>query len=238
MKSEPQSPRHRLQERNIAVHRTYAENSLDGPSLGAHASNASNHNRVAIGNVADPPGIIGQGVNIVSTCNLTSLTIHPLTQPGNPHSGRPAPQRQKQSQSGTAGTNRPVLMPPSLAQPGSPRTPSSWRHKDPHRRHIRFRKSSSPIYVPSTPPTRFTLRVSFFTDVYALPITSATSLAGAMRPLRDASDAGFDDAVWSTLAIAPEGEKEQWTEAQWEQVKEAAMYTAEEEVVGRVVRRT
>lgn len=58
-----------------------------------------------------------------------------------------------------------------------------------------------------------------------------------MRLLRDAADAGFDDAVWSTLAIAPEGTKENWTEAQWEQIKEAAMYTAEEEVLGRVVRR-
>lgn len=93
------------------------------------------------------------------------------------------------------------------------------------------------MYLPSTPPTRFTLRVSFFADVYALPITSATSLAGAMGMLRNASDAGFDDAVWSTLAIAPQGEKEGWTHAQWEQVKEAAMYSTEGEVLGSVVRR-
>lgn len=53
-----------------------------------------------------------------------------------------------------------------------------------------------------------------------------------MRLLRDASDVGFDDAVWSTLAIAPQGEEEQWTNAQWERVKEAALYNAEEEVLG------
>lgn len=55
--------------------------------------------------------------------------------------------------------------------------------------------------------------------------------------LRDAADDGFDDAVWRTLAIAPEGEKTAWTEEQWEGVKEKAMYDVEAEVGGRVVRR-
>lgn len=78
--------------------------------------------------------------------------------------------------------------------------------------------------------------MTFFADVYALPITSATSLAAAMRLLRDVSGAGFDDAVWRTLAIAPEGTKDRWTDAQWDQVKEEAIYSTAE-VLGRVVRR-
>lgn len=78
--------------------------------------------------------------------------------------------------------------------------------------------------------------MSFFADVYAIPITSATSLTAAMGLLRDAADAGFDDTVWSTLAIAPEGSKDQWTDAQWDKVKEDAMFSTAG-VVGRVVRR-
>lgn len=56
--------------------------------------------------------------------------------------------------------------------------------------------------------------------------------------LRDAADDGFGDCVWRTLAIAPEGKKMPWTEEQWEVVKEEAMYSVEEDVCGRVVRRS
>lgn len=76
--------------------------------------------------------------------------------------------------------------------------------------------------------------MTFLTDVYRLPITSATTLADAMRVL--GVESGLGD-VWGVLGIASRAGGAVWGVGEWEGLKRGAMVEGGEEVGGVVVRR-